>query len=187
MKTLRAVYHRVATWNSKRYDREYNHELAMSLLREEYQEFMEAEEAVDKLDALCDLVYVAQGVIWKLDCAGEDIELAHQNAYKDSGILMQAGHIMPIYLIASVLDQVDDESAYPVLDAMCMISNLALTQMSTLVLADQVIDAMMIVCDSNDSKKIEKVSADVKANKDKGEYYVAPEPKLRKLINAKYH
>jgi hypothetical protein len=44
--------------------------------------------------------------------------------------------------------------------------------------------AMNIVCDSNDTKPAKKTASDVKANVDKGNRFVAPEPRLQKLLDS---
>lgn len=46
---------------------------------------------------------------------------------------------------------------------------------------EQIYRAIEIVCDSNDSKKVEKVDSSIKANIDKGDSYVSPTERLTLL------
>jgi len=50
---------------------------------------------------------------------------------------------------------------------------------------EQIREALQTVCDSNDSKDAKMNDPAVKANMDKGENYVAPEPKLQEILNAR--
>jgi|SaaInlStandDraft_3_1057020.scaffolds.fasta_scaffold45561_2 predicted HAD superfamily Cof-like phosphohydrolase len=109
---------RICTWNAKRYEQEFNKELAMNLLREELLEFYHAKEEVDELDALLDLVYVAFGAMWKMGLSSE-----------------------------------------------------------------QIIEALKVVCNSNESKSEEKVASHVKANIDKGAGFIRPEPVLQEILD----
>ena len=43
--------------------------------------------------------------------------------------------------------------------------------------------AIQIVCNSNDTKSVEKTDSNVKANIDKGIEFVAPEPKLQIILD----
>lgn len=175
------VFNRVAKWNGQRYDREYDHQLTLDLLREEYNEFKNAQSAVEELDALCDLAYVALGAVWK---AGEEYDCAalkQASTYFDE-LLPFLGN--PVYFIASILDQAEigeEDCTWLFLVSMC-----ATMQMIGFGLdQDHILRALNIVCDSNASKSVpSKVTpANIKANgTDKGEFYKAPEIKLQALL-----
>lgn len=67
---------RICNWNSARYDQQYAHALTIALLQEELDELAGATDAVDKLDALIDLTYVAIGAMWKLGLSPTQIAQA---------------------------------------------------------------------------------------------------------------
>lgn len=109
---------RVISWNSKRYSQIFSSALTFSLLDEENLELLDAEQAVDKVDALVDIIYVATGALWKLGLNAEQIERA-----------------------------------------------------------------LMIVCDSNDSKSVAKTDPHIKANTDKGSSFIPPENRLQLILD----
>ncbi len=69
---------RIVQWNSARYAQEISNELTAELLFEESAEFNDARSGreVDQLDALCDVVYVAVGAMWKMGLTTSEIEQA---------------------------------------------------------------------------------------------------------------
>lgn len=174
------VYNRVADWNSKRYDQEFNLQLTVSLLTEELEEFLEAQEPVDELDALCDLTYLAMGGLWKLD-KPLNPEVAVRAIKAVESLLDQGIILHPITLLAAVVSETeyDPEAAmYKVIAvATLLMLHFGFDQ-------EQCEEAMLIVCDSNDSKTIKKTASNVKANVDKGSYFVPPEPRLQALLDS---
>lgn len=180
---MNEVFERVSTWNEKRYAREYHKDLAVSLLREEHTEWLEATTPVDKLDALCDLVYVAMGVMWKLDVPDEVIIEAMHQAHVVVANQIECNELWPAYYISTYIDVLNYDEDYPAYITAALVITSALIEMTGLGLTrKECKEAMLIVCDSNDSKTIEKVSSEVKANINKGEYFVAPEPRLNALL-----
>lgn len=67
---------RIVSWNSARYEQEYDHTLTCDLMHEEFQELCASTADVDKLDALVDITYVAIGAMWKLGLSDEQIRQA---------------------------------------------------------------------------------------------------------------
>lgn len=69
---------RVIKWNSARYEQEHSSELTTELLISELREFEVAswvsEDKVAQVDALCDIIYVALGAMWKLGLSAEQID-----------------------------------------------------------------------------------------------------------------
>lgn len=183
MNSLQTVFERVANWNSKRYEQEYNHALAINLLREEYNEWRLDKEPVKKLDGLCDIVFVAAGVLWKAKVV-ERQNLYIENVFDFIDNIINNTAIEPGYFIGMNIDKLEVDTTYPVEEAVCHIILLAFAQASHMGLSqDQFMDALLVVCDSNDSKSIKKVAADIKANAgDKGPYFVAPEPRLQTIL-----
>lgn len=73
---MKNIIKKITTWNSKRYNQEYSKKLTESLLTEEIQEFLNSKNETDQLDALCDIIYVAIGAMWKIGLNKEQIEKA---------------------------------------------------------------------------------------------------------------
>lgn len=174
------VFKRVAGWNAARYDQEYSHQLTQDLLTEEANEYFDANTPVDELDALCDLMYLAMGGLWKL---GVELDAAKAiRALQAVEAVMQHGVILhPMTVAGAVIGEMeaDPEGAmYKVLGiALLMMLSMGMNQ-------SQCEAAMHIVCDSNDTKPAKKTASDVKANIDKGSTFVAPEPRLQKLLDS---
>lgn len=178
---MQDVFTRVCKWNAARYDQDYNHELALNLLREEYQEWLEATTPVDKLDAVCDITYIAMGAIWKTG-NGLSFDMM-QHAYLAMEAVLDVEVSDPIFLTAMYLDdatvnaQDDCTWLYHILavaGAQALSSGLSM---------DEYTAAMNVVCDSNDSKTIKKTASNAKANVDKGVYFIAPEARLQLIID----
>lgn len=180
------VYTRVCAWNEARYKREYDKKLTISLLREEYKEYLEATTEVDQLDALCDLVYVAMGGLWKAGVPDVTQQIHADNASRILEVLVNEGEINPVYFIGTYLDVYEHLDNYPCALTMHSIITAACTQMTGLMLTlEQCEEAMLIVCDSNDSKAVKRTASNVKANVDKGEGFIAPEPRLKELLRSR--
>ena len=73
------------------------------------------------------------------------------------------------------------------LSSMCMIAQAAAAQMLSMGLnIDQISEAMHAVCDANDTKCVDKVAPNVKANaNNKGDNFVSPEPRLQMILDNK--
>jgi hypothetical protein len=181
---LGLIFNRVANWNSKRYDRVYNHELSVDLLKEELQEWFDANSLVDQLDALCDLTYIAMGILWKIDVEDETLEYNAEESHAQVARLLTTNTLEPIYLVAAIIAQYENDNEYPTALAAQMVITLCMTQMSAMGLSpNESLASLIVVCDSNDSKSIKKTEAHIKANDgDKGVYFVPPEPKLLQIL-----
>lgn len=190
MIALPDIYLRVSTWNAKRYDQVHDLNLTCNLLTEEYvDEYLESTEEVHRLDALCDVIYVALGAIWKENITNEQMNYDLLLASEMVRDLMEANTLAPHFYIASLIQALKHEVDMPKSTALMCIVNLALTQMQLELELDlaKCYEALNIVCDSNDSKSIpsDKVDPSVKANTDKGNFFVAPEPRLNKLLESR--
>jgi len=179
------IYDRVVKWNAIRYDRVYNHDLSINLLKEELQEYLDAETEVDQLDAMCDVIYVALGVLWKVDVDDETLMSAEEEAYNNVWALVETDILDPIDFAFAVVIRCKHDLDYPVVLAAQMLITLCTAQMSYFGLTtDEAIEAILVVCDSNDSKSIKKVPSHIKANAgDKGPFFVAPEPRLQAILD----
>lgn len=184
---MKFVYDRVCAWNAKRYEQVLNLQLAESLLSEEFDEWYEAETDVNRLDALCDLVYVAMGVIWKAKPTDEESARAAELVFDLVENLLNAEeHLSPLMYCTPYIVLMG-ENKCSALTTAHMVICLSCVEMTSMGLThEQIEEALLVVCDSNDSKSIKKTDPSVKANAgDKGPYFVAPEPRLQEILNAR--
>ncbi len=186
---LPGVYKRVGIWNDRRYPRILNITLLCKLLREELKEWYDSEQEVHQLDAICDIIYVALGGLWKSNTDEQmqhDMQFGHSLCFD----LMRANALGPMYLISGVIDAIEHDADFPATVGAFAIIHLALIEaQTTLNLSlEQVYEACFIVCDSNDTKSVPKDTVDpsVKANIDKGHFFVAPEPRLNALLEKRH-
>jgi hypothetical protein len=184
MNNLQTVFERVSAWNAARYEQEYSNTLAVSLLREEYTEWLHSVVAVDKLDALCDITYVALGIVWKANVHSSMFGVAFHNSLITVNMLVDSFELNPAYFIGSLIDALEYEADYPVTQSVANIIALSLAQALSMGLSEeQFTQALLVVCDSNDSKSVKKVASDIKANAgDKGLGFIPPEPRLLKIL-----
>lgn len=73
---MSTVFDRVALWNGMRYEQVNSPDLTARLLYEECHEYDASTNNVDRLDALCDIIYVAIGGMWKMGLSPVQIEVA---------------------------------------------------------------------------------------------------------------
>lgn len=183
---MEQVFTRVAKWNAARYDQEYDQELTLKLLREEYREWVEAEELPEQVQELCDVIFVAYGAMWKL---GYELssDLA-QLCFREVDQVVQCEAVYPGTFVNSTID-ILEMNKIPVFenDRMKHVFKIALFAQAQLLAYgltfEEVIECMLVLCDSNDSKKIVKTASDVKANdNDKGSYYKSPIPGITAIL-----
>lgn len=177
---MQRVYKRVVNWNAKRYEREYDHELALALLNEECEELLEATNDVDCLDAACDIAYVAFGALWKLDIPEFALHEMLNDKYNELITNKKPDTVREAIDALAIANELSDRA-----HRLCDIIVYSLAEMFSLGLTmDTAIHAMLIVCNSNDTKTVAKTASNVKANKSKGEFFQPPEPKLAALLEA---
>lgn len=187
MKTIFDIYKNVSAWNAARYNQQLDLKLAGELLVEEYGEYFEKPGAVDKLDALGDISYVALGICWKSDISPEMLEekLNYWQDYLIDALNSMPG-VQPIFLVTTFIATLADDYEFGIADSMAAILNLAAFQASytwgfTPPLWLRTLEA---ICNSNDTKVIVQVAPDVKANAgNKGPNYVSPAADLAKILN----
>lgn len=169
---MHPIIERPIKWNEARYDREFNHELTCDLLFEEIQEYNEATTEVDKLDALIDIYFVSIGALWKL---GVD----PNKTLKEISIQLPTLDL-EVFLTA-FMESIEHQKH---IANLCMLVEASCNLMLEMGLSEkQCIDAILIVCDSNDSKTINKTPSYVKANIDKGDSFIPPEPRLQEILD----
>lgn len=185
----KGVVQRVIEWNAARYEQEWDYELAIKLLLEETQELYDAPTPVEALDAIGDILFVAIGALWKLGMTQEQIEaiVISTNLHK---LKLEEAHYENMCVQASLFDIpccVDQEKtgAWPALTLiMFSVFITCIGAARSLGVQPYIYEILHIICDSNDTKIVKgKVAANVKANIDKGDSYVAPTAALRKLYN----
>lgn len=183
---MQQIYKRVSKWNGLRYEREYNHDLSMALLAEEFNEYFDTGEPVHKADALGDLIFVALGVLWKLNIT-EDNKMEYA-AYEGSNIvqaLVDTNTLMPIHFIGALITQAKHSADMPVeVCAHAIICAAMVQAQADGIDHDSMMKILEIICDSNDSKTIAKTASHIKANTDKGPFFISPEPRIQGVLNA---
>ncbi len=193
MNNISEVYESVVAWNEKRYERVYNSKLLVELLNEEIQEFYDAETKVEKLDALCDTIYVALGGLWKLGTSDEDNQYMFDEARQLVPDIVNSAPIPCISYSRAYVDCMRIEDSGVSHSFMChMVISCCFYECSSMGLTvEQVNEALGVVCKSNDSKSIKRTNSDTKANDgDKGNYYVSPTVGLTKIlgeVHANHH
>ena len=168
---LKAIVNDICNWNAQRYDQKFCAELTDKLLAEEASELysaMQSKDEVEQVDALADIFYIAIGALWKHKNSQDeilttlDIYLNTRDICADLNVLQ--GLLMPLTRaaqaagasLARLIDKYDERFALNVISA---------------------------VCKSNNTKKVEKVEANVKANLDKGKNYVPPTNDIKMYLN----
>ena len=190
MNNIIDVYKSVAAWNAARYEQQLNLDLAVSLLHEEYKEWKDAKVAVEKLDALCDISYVALGIAWK--CGGDIDALTtklHDMQAPLLGSITTIPGLRPVYNIAAYIDCLEHDYEFGVYDSLALILHTCAFQAmyDYQLTPEQWISALEAVCISNDSKVVVQVDASVKANAgNKGPDYVSPTAALTKILNVAF-
>lgn len=188
---LQHLISRVASWNNARYDRVYNSELLCKLLLEELNETLSAAsegDTVEMLDGLCDVSFVALGGIWKAGLDGQDLGFAYNKAIEFCRTLQDGVQVIgPSATITACINQLQDKESdmYDVTTLCFCIMLMSFMQAAQWwgMDLDVYTRAMHVVCDSNDSKSVKKVAADVKANSnDKGNNFVPPTAGLTELL-----
>lgn len=170
-------------WNERRYERVWNKPLALQLLWEEWHEWLEAREDVDLLDAMMDVQFVALGAIWKLNMTRHEMETAQEAALPVALGVLNVPGLQPGFAIASFITDID-VLVNDVVTNLFVIQFLCEAQCKFMGMsAEQVDKAFEIVCDANDSKTIAKTDPSVKANVNKGEFFVGPEARLQGVLN----
>jgi hypothetical protein len=162
--TMQNIFKRAANWNKQRYPQIYSSALTFALLEEEYQELTDAHKNVDKLDALCDIIYVSMGALWKLKA--EHATLDRQSTFVSSINSIKRPDLGTILLLKTIINECENE----------MVDEFNFSN-------ENVIEALNIVCDANDSKTAKMTHPGIKANINKGDGFVAPEARLQNLLN----
>lgn len=181
------IVRRCIAWNEARYDRVYDYPLAGRLLIEETMELFAAEDPVEKLDAIADIVFVSIGVLWKLGVSPEHIEdiFGVHNNYLAGGIELDKVNVVCDNIQSFLFDVISEDmpAAYPGI-ALTVYSSfvVALGALNGMGMLSSFYDVVMAVCDSNDTKEVKgKTPANVKVNVVKGYGFVPPTARLEEI------
>ena len=172
VETFVEICTRVAAWNNARYEQVYNAELAANLLCEEAKELLDAlavNDQVEFLDGVADVMFVAVGCVWKQNGRIELDKLVEFNPEQD---------VMEVF--GSLIEKTRMPTIYEINNAcVCLLHSNGYT-------AEDYFEALLAVCDSNDTKAIKKTASNVKANVDKGAYFVPPTEALKRIVARRY-
>ncbi|PIR06665.1 MAG: hypothetical protein COV55_02830 [Candidatus Komeilibacteria bacterium CG11_big_fil_rev_8_21_14_0_20_36_20] len=184
---MTSVFERVINWNEKRYERIFNFGLANALLVEEAGELENARiigNPIETLDAVGDITFVAIGILWKLGYSPEYIESLfekHISKHKKPNVDIFQASLLSSYVDIADYSKLDYEIIIlrKIAHLICISCVEALKDLD---MFSYYLVVLRIICDSNDTKAIEKVLPDIKANINKGANYKAPTEDLESLF-----
>lgn len=174
-------------WNSARYDRELDEDLAIALLNEEYLELAGSRTIIDALDAIGDILFVAVGVLWKSGIPSAVItnfmmELCYSKKINEN---------IDAFLVYDVRELVNSfgflHTCRPELvRVFCKCVAQAIIACYANGYSNYLEDICNAIAASNDTKEIKgKTPSNVKANVTKGANYVPPTETLKEIVNAR--
>lgn len=167
------VIESICNWNAARYKQEYNHDLNVKLIKEEFNEGLEAfgdNNLVELADSYGDQFYVAIGAIWKQGGVAETINPMLD--YLDR---------LPMPPLPVILEWVEARPSPVAYGFYALTAFEALTKLC-IDDSDAALDIIRAICISNDSKPAKKTPSHVKANVDKGDSYVAPTKAIEAIL-----
>lgn len=170
---INTIHNRIISWNAARYPQVFNKELQYNLAfgpDGEVQEYFDAANAVDRLDALGDIYFVAVGGMWKAGLTNQSILKAIQ---------AELGTGTPVATFEECEAEFDRDPvtgfAKLIVRVMFEANGMGLDGVKFLL-------AVNAICDSNDTKPAVKTDPSVKANIDKGATYVPPTEALQAIL-----
>lgn len=170
LQTVSPIIESICNWNKARYEQKYDHDLACKLLMEEFEEtntaMMEGD-MVELADGLADIFYVAIGCMWKADTDISDILEVLDEAYS-----------LPLTVALNW------HPAYPSRASLASVAVSAFALLEQYTSEEAAIKIIEAVCKSNDTKVVNMVASNVKANLDKGDTYVAPTKDIEDILKS---
>ncbi len=179
MNTIAKFVERAAKWNELRYEQKFDINLTAKLVKEELQEYVDAKDLVEQVDALCDICFIAAGALWKLNAKYDpetfssvynlyllaDIDIA----VNISNIFYTAFNYPGHYIYACTLHQI-----------MAASFDMLAYKMAS---QENAIEALFCVANSNDTKSAKIIPINAKYSEEgKGNEYVSPTAALTQLI-----
>jgi hypothetical protein len=188
---MKNIVEKCIEWNAARYEREYSHILAVKLLLEETNELFNARILSEQLDAIGDITFVAIGVMWKAGIPSEIITKMFYD-FDLSKLTIEECYDLCCSIHNTYINNTDPKAdindALQGVDFAC--SSTFITAIGTLRglgMQNCFYEIVHAICDSNDTKEIKgKVSANIKANINKGSNYIPPTETLNKIITVHY-
>ncbi|NCB95294.1 MAG: hypothetical protein EOM35_02320 [Negativicutes bacterium] len=159
-------------WNAARYDRIFNAELSMALLKEEVSELTESPDLVSIADACGDILFVCCGVLWKMGFEEEEIEMIMNNT-------------VPLEDVKKLAAAENGPKAEMVVEFIFNAIFIIVAEAARKhKLGPHMMDICAAICKSNNTKSIEgKTDPSQKANINKGPNYVPPTEDLIAILN----
>lgn len=184
--TLTDAFVRAAHWNSLRYAQEYNAELQYNLLSEELRETVDAPNSVEHFDGLADICFVALGGLWK-NKTFFDIrkftEIFNHWANVLADTEQPALSYFKDYLIAVAdFEEPDADHMNYTCIALCHLCAFEYAPVPAARSLQALLECLLAVCDSNDTKAVKKTDSSVKANIDKGAEFVPPTAAIKRIL-----
>ncbi len=182
----------VCKWNSVRYEQIEDKNLNVTLLTEEFLEFINNSETVDNIDALVDTMYINIGCLYKMGLSAEEIsKLVEEKSacYANTPDTSSLSEVQKIssYLYKYIKAKTNEDKIDTLVELFlntyyCMFFLLNIPNDDTT--SKVVNEFMMAICTANDTKTppSEKVDPSIKANVNKGENFVAPEAAIKRII-----
>lgn len=179
MKKLSDFALQAAKWNELRYEQKFDLDLTLNLVKEELQEFVDAKDLVEQVDALCDICFIAAGAMWKLNTKFDPETF-------DSFFRF---YMMNDMHIADALDNIRTVAVnFPGLHThACSLHQIFAAAFDLLsykcASIENATKTLFIIADSNDTKSTTKIPDGEKYSQDgKGSAYVPPTAALTQLI-----
>lgn len=179
MTTLTKFTEQAANWNALRYEQKFDLSLTLDMIDEEMNEYNEAKDLVEQVDALCDICFIAAGALWKLNLK---FDLQGFNSFFNFYQLEDLNYNQVVTNVFVVMHN------YPGLynHACALHQILASTfDMLSYKLAsrDNAILALLCIANSNDTKSVKNIPVGAKYSEEgKGNEYVPPTAALTQLI-----
>ena len=173
------IFERPAKWNALRYKQVYNHELFSDMLFEEYTEFKDAKTTADKLDGLADLFFISVGALWKLKANSYDYICDSIDEY---ALLEELGDFHTgkelTLIVTKIIENTEANTLKRLITYLIEIIFKEFIYLNCR--EDQAELAILIVCDSNDTKKVGVIHESYKGDL-KGNNYISPDKRLSLL------
>lgn len=179
MNTIAKFAKRASKWNELRYEQKFDLNLTATMIKEEVQEYKDAKDLVEQVDALCDICFIAAGALWKLNAKFDNETF---NSFYSFYLLADIDYTDTL---ANIFDVMANYLGYYVYA--CSLHQILASSFDMLAykMASQenAIEALFCIADSNDTKAVTKIATNAKYSEEgKGSEYVAPTAALTQLI-----
>lgn len=199
MQKQQTFVERVYAWNQLRYEAKSDELLTTALLAEELEELCQAQDEVEALDAIGDVLFVAIGGLYKLGLPLEATNAMFDQfmlEYRDMPPTAQECFLACHFKTRHLLDYDLQFKLMSTFDDVRMVSTITNTIFNIIIPIltgferyYRLVEIMDAICSSNESKAVpqEKVDPSIKANAGptgKGPNYVPPTADLKKIADS---